>query len=216
MSFSTVEFNQENCGDNVELHTAIIPAGEHSTIKKIVEDWFVLAKSRSDYSEAISCCFIDTHARTILRASKDILCSIFSMLDGDSAREKWDSLVVCKDTSDKIQAIALVNMEQNKLVYLATHPNNIVTEYLDKEIVPVRGAASRIIVHMAKLALESNRTIRLKSTDSAFKFYKKLGFKREEPGYGSLKLSVRKIQKLISMGKAPFDQLSKYAPASKS
>jgi hypothetical protein len=130
--------------------------------------------------------------------------------------EPWDSILICRDKSNKIQAIAFYEEQTNKLGYLATHPDNIRHPFNDAISTRVQGAGTQVMLAMMKLALINNKPILLRSTKEAVSFYKKLHFEVDHANRGPydgyegitpMKLTVEKIKDLMIMELCPFNYL---------
>jgi len=197
-----------------------VPKKEWSAVHQVMNQWFAIAENRFINADAtrLTTKYPNMAEITRLDVSKMIILSISLGLSPatlfDSEDEEWDTLWVCEDKNSKIQAVALLQMEKLKLVQLATHPDNIIHAHNDSQATAIRGAGSQIILELARHALNANEAIRLKSTEDAENFYKKLGFTREVPQHSMwLHLTPARIRELVAQKVPPFNQLNEGAPA---
>ncbi|MDN3505070.1 MAG: GNAT family N-acetyltransferase [Rhabdochlamydiaceae bacterium] len=145
-----------------------------------------------------------------------IYCSIERCLKAkrpltENSEENWDTVLVCRDRSTKIQAIALHDQENNKLAYLATHPNNL--KHVKTKKTRTKGAGSKIMLHLISLSLKLNRALLLDSTDIAKEFYKRFGFEVIRTRYyycDPMKLTMQTVKNLIQ-SKSPVYRNFRYA-----
>jgi hypothetical protein len=143
-------------------------------------------------------------------------CSLTQLIDealsGKEVEETWDTVLVCRDQDQKVQAIALIDKKKNELAYLVTHPDNIRHEINENITTRVEGTGIAIILYLAKEALQINKPIRLIATQGVFPFYQKLHFapypRETYPNHYPMELTVEKIKQLIEECVFPFDRLS--------
>jgi hypothetical protein len=186
-------------------------------IAEIVYKWQKLARTRQFRAHKLKdassenvfrdSCIINLLIRECLVKSKDTYKSVFTQI------------FVCRDADRNPQSIALTNHLSGptgclKIAHLATNPNNIRSPINPKHK-SVQGAATAIIVHLAKQCFEKKITwkdkskhpniqgIYLESTESAIPFYEKLGFeiflniKCEEEFCTPMLLKAEKMQQLV-------------------
>lgn len=188
-------------------------ATDLTSIQQVAKEWMELSKQRFrvadmyQYTETPKC---TSKILDRLEDSKSIIDAIYKRItskleQNDSSLIKWTKALVCLDQNSKIQAIALINEETNKIVDIATHPNNIPSSLSDPAH-QVRGAGTQIIMHLAKVALKTDCSILVDPNDSGKAFYKKLGFKKVELTT-NFTLTADKIRELISSDTAPFNLL---------
>ncbi len=135
--------------------------------------------------------------------------------------EIYTQIFVCRDDERNPQSIALTNHMSGpdghlKIAHLVTNPKNIRSASINqKQTKRVQGAATAIIVHLAKQCFAKKiawknksknpdiKGIYLESTSSAISFYEKLGFERipdlkpEEEFCIPMRLKVEKMQELV-------------------
>jgi len=212
MTHSIANFNKSVISNPVQLK--VVEVSDLTIVQKVAHEWFDVAKCRFRTADKFShsrnpVCNSDMLDR--LEASKSMTQAIHkrvtSVLNDDlvSPPVRWTKALACVDKDSKIQALALIDDEENKIVYIATNPNNIPTP-LSKLSQRVRGAGTQIILHLAKDALKTGNAIRLSSIDSSEPFYDKLGFAGYDINNDRV-LTVTKIKELISSKIPPFDQL---------
>ncbi len=133
-----------------------------------------------------------------------------------SGGEPWDTVLICRDSNNNLQAIALFDKRSNKLSYLATNPDNIRHELNEGITTRVQGAGTQIMLSLAKFARTNSFIIRLRATDETVKFYQKLGFEDDPENRGpydgyvritSMKLTPQKVKELMSQKISPYDRL---------
>lgn len=184
---------------------------ELTTVQQVAKEWMELSKQRFrvadkyQYTETPKC---TDEILNRLEDSESIIKAIYlrvtqKLEQKDSGLIKWNKALVCKDQNSKIQAIALINEENNKIVDIATHPDNI-PSLLNDPTKQVRGAGTQIILHLAKIALQTDTSILLDTNDSGKAFYKKLGFERVGLTTNFI-LTADKIRELIREKKPPFN-----------
>jgi hypothetical protein len=126
-------------------------------------------------------------------------------------KRNWNTVLICRDKR-QVQAIALIDKQENDIAYVATHPDNIRHKMNENIATRVQGTGTEIILYLAKLALQINKPIRLEATGGAVPFYEKLQFDHC-PALGAhllypMELTVEKIERLIEQGVPPFDRLT--------
>ncbi len=155
------------------LTVSTVPFEEWHEMIYVVRNWAsnVFFKCRSDPSSEL------------LDASQGIIKSIkrqlkLSLIRSEDPCRGWDTIFVCQDRDETIQAIALVKLKTHYIDYLATHPDNLnhPMNTLIKD--RVRGAATEIILHLAERTLATGKLLNLIALKSAMPFYKSLSFKR--------------------------------------
>lgn len=196
-----------------------VPFEKWDKIQSLAQEWAKLAETK--YRKILINCSDSesTHLdpKNIFTTSMNICLCIKDQLFSSGrflSLLYWNSVLVCKDSSKKIQAIGLWNKEHYKLCYLATHPDNLRHEINENG---KRGTGSSIILYLAQEALQSNSTIRLTSASNSIKFYRKLGFIEDSAnqtkadyfvGALAMQLTAEAIKKLVSEQKKPFYHLS--------
>lgn len=164
------------------------------------------AADRAQYTDAPLC---DQRTLDHLEASKMMTKAICNKIreaflkQGES--DYFDKALVCTDQDSKIQAIALIRTKENRVAFVATHPDNIPSTLTDPAK-RVRGAGTQIILHLAKRTLKTGKPVLIDTLDSASDFYAKLGF-TQAGLMPELHLTASKINLLISEKVPPFNQL---------
>ncbi len=126
--------------------------------------------------------------------------------------DPWDTTLICEDEHRQLQAIALFDKRSNTLAYIATNPENISH---DTNRTQVRGAATQILLHLAKETLQNGSALKLKSVDDALHFYyTKFHFEYDvrtpedaRNDLWPLQLTAAKIKALVAKGIPPFESL---------
>lgn len=197
------------------LTTRVVPIENWKNIRLLVDDWLLLANKRyvtadlTRYSGKLPNYIEIAKLETSSKILNAIQLHLAPTQDPYEEYVEWDSLLVCEDTNTKIQAIALVQIDQLKIVFIATHPDNIISSLRNNEVSPVRGAGSQIIHFLALKALKSNKILRIETTEDAERFYIKLGFSRVAPKHSMwLQLTPDKIQEMITKKIKPFNQIN--------
>lgn len=185
----------------------VIEVSDWTAVQKVVSGWAETAKRRFQTAKIFNCSTVPLFNSELFDRLEDSKLMTEGMNDriiqilAEKIQEQ-KIVFACVDNENKYQALALIDRQLNKIAYFVTHPNNIPT-LLSKE--RVRGAGTKIILHLAKIALESGYNLRVYSIYGAESFYKKFGFEEEETS-ADLILTAAKIKKLISSKTPPFDQ----------
>lgn len=194
-----------------------VPIEDWMEISRIAEAWGEMSRTKLAAIEKNS--YRQLGFKTIFENSMYICDSISYLIktpvdEHPEGSEAWDTILICRDTEETIHAIALFNRSVNKLAYIVTHPNNI---HHDINQIQVHGAATQIILHLAKKTHSTNSVLRLKSVESAKPFYsEKLKFESDFENQDemdttwhirAMKLTATKIQDLMKRRVAPYDQL---------
>ncbi len=222
MQVSSVENNIISRSTNPESNTKFeikkfAGSVQRPEIAKIARKWQRWARTRQyrakkikDVTENV---FMDSYTISLL---------IAECLEKphDTYKTVYTQIFVCRDTSSNPQSIALTNHLSGpkgylKIAHLATNPNNIRSPINNQQKERVQGAATAIIVHLAKQCFAKKidwkdkslhpeiKGIFLESIDSAIPFYEKLGFERfldvksEEEFCTPMRLKAEKMQQLV-------------------
>lgn len=187
---------------------------EHKKLMKSVETdshTLELKEQISDASDNIKVCQINQliidgkliSSATIMADSCYIIDNIKAIIKKAIIKigpsETSNELLVCRDITGTIQAIALHNLFRNHLDYLVTHPNNIKAPQSINPY-PVRGSGTAIILYLALRTIkEGLPDLNVNCLDSAFPFYRKCKFKYSNLSISSthMQLTIDKIKKYM-------------------
>ena len=201
-----------------------ITSGGWSTIAKTAQEWKKLAdeKYRTIHGGKTPQWVLREQAvkdpGILVKNSSNVLdCIQHCLTDPSQAQtegtEPWNTVLVSKDGSGKIQALALWDKKENKLAYLATHPDNLRHPINDNGVSRAQGAGTAVIVYIAS---KLNKTLYLRANEPSKKFYEKCGFENDSFHYQSsdsyygivaMVLTKEKVQQLIKEKTHPFNVL---------
>lgn len=180
------------------LHVTAIEEAEWHTIVKVTRAWKTLAEDKFNQWNALlkgSPEFIPMtpqESSERLAASHRLVTIMHNCLtlEKEEDDDPWDKIYACFDGARKIQALAFVQNERHFVSFLATNPDNI-SHYVNERTPKVRGAATEILKHLAKISLIEHKPLRLEAmpdtegseengpaTEGNRYFYSSLGFKR--------------------------------------
>jgi hypothetical protein len=167
---------------------------ERAQFSKIAKEWTSLAQCKEIQAELIFPNLLNSipilpYCRypNLFEASSGICENISSALEDDAYQQKVYACYVDQLSSEeKIEAIAIahaINRRPRKpsyliLLFLASHPKNLISSVNRNEPDQVSGAAAKLINHLTlevcpQLKMEQ---IRLTTTSNARSFYENLGF----------------------------------------
>jgi hypothetical protein len=127
--------------------------------------------------------------------------SIFSCCMTQEA-DNISDVIVAKDANNEIRAIMLLKEHYNhrkipdgsiEISYLLTHPDNLLPGKSR-----IRGSALTLIAHVAKLCLQKQKGIYLKTLKTSHSFYLELGFTVFKPIPSYLHVSADKLNQLVN------------------
>jgi hypothetical protein len=162
----------------------------------------------------------DPGTYAILQESCNVLHDMLNELNNahNTDLEQWGSVLVCFDEEDKMQAIALYaegkkKGENNRLVSIATNPDNLRHACNDEIPHRVEGAGTLVMLELIKLSFEDGKDIELGAKKEGEEFFNKLGFegleeRKKKGGAITMKLTADEMMKRMNDGTPPFNQLT--------
>jgi N-acetylglutamate synthase-like GNAT family acetyltransferase len=184
-----------------------------------IRDWAQVARKKMNQMyrtrPTIEC--IDSSEYKVFESSARILSFIANSLEDFPLGKNFDTVYACQDASHELRGIMLTKKKilytrrgealgnYLMVVYLATHPHNIRAS-VNKGEYQVTGCGTALISHIARECLKQKLSgIYLEPTQSAERFYEKLGFERlntseiapEDSSTTPMRMTAQAIRKLI-------------------
>jgi hypothetical protein len=130
----------------------------------------------------------------------------------EPSSDEFDTVIVCKDSDEKIQAIAVHKKDGNTLNTIVSNPTNLKTPSAGgpPSISRGIGAGTAIMLYLVKKTLDSaSSRLELYALDNAVGFYKRLSFSGISSSSDPyMQLTKSKIEALVSAGIPPFHLIS--------